>query len=348
MKAIFTVVLVALLLAACGGGNNSSSSGDSSISGSDNKAAKENARQDATALPEVPGEVPTSLDGEELQLNKPYGGGTRIKSTVTGTSFETPDGWNSTQGAGGYLFTMLPPAGKQMNMTGQGMFGAVMLGLSGITDDGLKALLCVSIPLPLGRFTLVFAPQGEPTREGSALRQAYLCTTAYGTYYGFAAAVKGPANNAINFTIAGSESMKDEMKQVLDKLVSSAKFARPDDKKRRTAMLSQINGRKLLRMNSKYTRNPDGTSSSHFEDFAWNLYTDGSYTFKGDTSFNINPGGGSGANSGTRGRWWLVVGHSMDFLVLQPVDGKASSSTLAFSGGSLFMNGEKIGITDID
>lgn len=358
MRAPGLIALVCLL-AACGGGENVSTSSSSSDTqtGKTNKPVAdkpdpdkpaETRFQDPNKLPEVATDVPDTLEGTELQPDVAYGGGTRVKNSVTGTSFAMPESWNGVQGIGGSLFTMAPPAAKQMNMTGQGISGGFMLGLSGVTDEGLTAMFRAPIPLPYLQYTFIFAPQGEPTRDGAVIRQNYKCKTDYATFVAYAAGAKGPGNNAITFTVGGSESEKAEMEKVLDGLVKSVKFAKPQDQQRRDDMLGQISGRKLLKINSKYTRNADGTSNSRSEEFAWNLHNDGSYLYTGDTSFNVNPGAASGSQTSQRGQWWLIVGHSVDFLVMLAADGAVNSNTLLNAGGYLLMNNEKIGLTAID
>ncbi len=351
--AIFLPTL--LLLAACGGASGSNSLADTS-------AASDSANSASLAIktptgpdltPEsIPDDVPETLDGEELRYGVSISGSTRLKSASVGVSFVVPAGWTAVQGAGGYMLTMMPPAAELVNLQAQGIIGGVWIGLSGVGDENLRALLSLPIPLPVAQYTLVFQPDGQPVVDGNRYTQKYTAQTAYGTFRGRSVAVRGPAGNAMLATLSGSDDRQSRIKQVIDAMAESARFAKPQDAQRRKDAIGLLAGRRLLKMESHYNRRADGTTASRTSDAVLDLYADGNYTYSLSTSHDTTGTGGRGsaagsAQSGAKGRWWIVIGHATEFLVLQPEGHPVQSHAITIQNGSLFISGQNVGITDI-
>lgn len=294
--------------------------------------------------------MPTSLDGEEIRYGIGVEGGKRLKSVSVGVSFVVPSGWTGTQGAGGYMLSLLPPSNEQVNMSGQGLLGGVWIGLSGVGDDNLRAMLSLSIPLPIGQYTLVFEPEGKPQVDGNVYTQTYTAQTFYGPFRARSVAVRGAAGNAMLATVSGSDDRKARLKDVCDELASSARFARPQDAERRNGAIQLLAGRRLLKMESHYNRSAGGSTTSRTTDASLDLYADGNYVYAISTSHDTSTphGGASGsAQSGARGRWWIVIGHATEFLVLEPEGAPVQSHAITIQNGSLFISGQKVAITSI-
>lgn len=346
--------LLVLALAACGGGGSSSggsyaTGAADTCSSSANQSAVAPAGPDATP-PEIPADVPADLEGEEIRYGIGVDGGKRLKSVSVGVSFVVPTGWTAVQGAGGYMMTLMPPGTEQVNMQARGIIGGVWIGLSGVNDENLRAMLSLPIPLPVGAYTLVFQPDGVPDVKGHLYSQTYAAQTAYGTFRGRCAAVLGPAGNAMLATAAGSDDRVEVVRAAVDAIAESARFARPQDHARRKAALDLLTGKRLLKMESHYNRAADGTTTSRTSDAMLDLHADGSYVYSLSTSHDTSTphGGAAGAaQSGAKGRWWIVIGHATEFLVLQPDGAPAQSHAVTIQNGSLYISGQKVGVTSI-
>lgn len=354
MRVTFAVLSL-MLLAACGGasGTNSTAGNSSASDTASNGGPMTKSPTGPDLTPEsIPDDVPDTLDGEEIRYGVSISGGTRLKSVSVGASFIVPAGWSAVQGAGGYMLTIMPPAAEQVNLQARGMIGGVWIGLSGVGDENLRALLSLPIPLPVAQYTLVFQPDGPPVVDGSVYSQTYTAQTAYGTFRGRSVAVRGPAGNAMLATVSGSDDKQSSIKQVIDAMAESAQFAKPQDAQRRKDAIGLLAGKRLLKMESHYNKRADGTTASRTSDAVLDLYADGNYTYSLSTSHDTTGTGGIGgaagsAQSGAKGRWWIVIGHATEFLVLQPEGHPVQSHAIIIQNGSLFISGQKVGVTTI-
>lgn len=354
MRVMFTLLSL-LVLAACGGaeGANTSSDKSSTSDSANHGGPMTNPPTGPDLTPEsIPDDVPETLDGEEIRYGVSISGGTRLKSPSVGVGFAVPAGWTAVQGAGGYMLTMMPPAAEQVNLQARGIIGGVWIGLSGVGDENLRALLSLPIPLPVAQYTIVFQPDGQPEVNGQLYTQTYTAQTAYGTFRGRSVAVRGPAGNAMLATVSGSEDKQSSIKQVIDAMAESARFAKPQDAQRRKDAIGLLAGKRLLKMESHYNKRADGTTASRTSDAVLDLYADGNYTYSLSTSHDTTGTGGIGgaagsAQSGAKGRWWVVIGHATEFLVLQPEGHPVQSHAITIQNGSLFISGQKVGVTNI-
>lgn len=344
------VLAVGLLFSACGddkstsgsSSSSSSSSGDGDTGGGSGKS--ELSPKAAGGNPDSGIKMSESLDGTEIEVNKRYEAGTRVKIPLMGLSFVVPEG-----SAAGW-----PKDAVWIEVGNQSGEYAMMIPHTGMTKAQGREVLEGNLKLPGAQGEGV-PPQGEIKEEGDLMWRAY------GNDQGAMVTTLVLGKRCTVLLVGqGSGYTVDAARAYTKKLIDSFQFVEPKVAERSSRWTAGLKGKRLHVF--KYRSSSGGGSSMSWEtNINWHLGSDGTYLYvyqytgSGSVSGSNQYGdetyrGGTASDNNDQHEGTWRIEHTMvsDLLVLHDTKGRTRTYTLQDQGGKVFVDGDEVSIGTSD
>lgn len=284
------------------------------------------------------------LEGKELEADKQYDAGDRLKVSLLGISFKVPAKCLSAYLSGGLAIVV-----RSQVVAGTGF----ILMHTGASIDDVTTLFANDMDLSSIEAGVILKPKGDPTIDGDTLTQIFKD----GTYTMHATAIVAKESAAV-FFYAGAHADASKCKALVKEMADSAQFAKPADAELRRQWEGGLKGKHLLVYKYK-SSSMQGASHSSETTITWDLGSDFaydySYHFEGSSSVSgrdqngnlLYSGGSSGAdNAEHTGTWRLEFCLPAALLILTDADGNTYAHAMVFDGQKLWIDGNEAGVSD--
>lgn len=269
--------------------------------------------------------------GVTIIAGQEYEPGTRVNLPTTGISFIIPRDWRGGMPPDQAVFILA-------SHTRPGIGMAIMQ--TGMNQDNLIKFL--SKQQDLGD-NIVLQPEGSPKVIDSRIQMNYT----HVFYTGKASGILGPHRNSVTFFFAGPTSEKEYYQTLLDKLIASVNFSKPETSNLIKEWQKLLSGMMLKKLDSYSSNDADGENAGQSSEETIHLCSDGTYTYSSHTNFGVKGGAGApsghGANSGyEKGKWQVVVMGNQAMLLLEASNGSQNHQSLALDGERTFLDGNRV------
>lgn len=275
--------------------------------------------------------ISQSTQSVTIIAGQEYEPGTRVGLPTTGVSFIIPRDWRGGMPPDQAVFIL-----ASHNKPGIGM--AIMQ--TGMNQDNLIKFL--SERQDLGD-NIVLKPEGSPKITDSSIQMNYT----HVFYTGKALAILGPHGNSVTFFFTGPTSEKEYYQTLLDKLIASVNFSKPEIDNLIKEWQKLLSGMMLKKLESYSSNDADGGYAGYRSEETVHLCSDGTYTYSSSTNFGVDGGGGASSgydadSSHEQGKWQVVVMGNQAMLLLEASNGPQTHQRLAFDGERTFLDGNRV------
>lgn len=272
-----------------------------------------------------PSQSVTIIAGQE------YEPGTRVGLPTTGVSFIIPRDWRGGMPPDQAVFIL-----ASHNKPGIGM----VIMQTGMNQDNLIKFL--SERQDLGD-NIVLKPEGSPKITDSRIQMNYT----HVFYTGKAFGILGPHQNSVTFFFTGPTSEKEYYQTLLDKLIASVNFSKPETGNLIEEWKKLLSGMMLKKLESYSSNDADGGYAGYSSEETVHLCSDGTYTYSSSTNLGVDGGGGASSgydteSSDEQGKWQVVVMGNQAMLLLEASNGPQTHQRLAFDGERTFLDGNRV------
>lgn len=260
-----------------------------------------------------------------------YEPGTRVNLPTTSVSFIIPRDWRGGMPPDQAVFILA-------SHTKPGIGMAIMQ--TGMNQDNLIKFL--SEQQDLGD-NIVLQPEGSPKITDSRIQMNYT----HVFYTGKAIGILGPHGNSVTFFFAGPMSEKEYYQNLLNKLIASVNFSKPETSNLIKEWQKLLSGMMLKKLEDYSSNDAGGGYAGQSSEETIHLCSDGTYTYSSNTNFGVDGGGGAasgyGANSShEQGKWQVVVMGNTAMLLLEASNGLQTHQSLALDGERTFLDGNRV------
>jgi hypothetical protein len=278
-------------------------------------------------IPAAPSQDPPAKD---ISLNVQYEAGTRLQQQIVGVSFIVPKDWAGRVTENDPGFVLFPKDGRALTA---GLVLALATAPKPLTPTDISQLMYQNVSVA----GVTFKPDAPPTVSGDQISASYTADTFLGKIYGKGIALLSDKNNAILFSAFGPEKEKDNLPNVLNELIASARFTAPQF----DSWAKLITGSKFRLESGTY--NPGDGSSGDSTSTTNNTFLEfcPSMAYHYSSVGFVNVGGSIAEfNEQKNGRWGLALDILGASAVLVPDDGSAwVNYRLGASGDTVTFNG---------
>lgn len=275
--------------------------------------------------------IAQSSQGVTIIAGREYEPGTRVILPTTGISFIIPRDWRGGMPPNQAVFILA-------SHTRPGIGMAIMQ--TGMNQDNLIKFL--SKQQDLGD-NIVLQPEGSPKIIDSRIQMNYT----HVFYTGKASGILGPHGNSVTFFFAGPTLEKEYYQTLLDKLIASVNFSKPETSNLIKEWQKLLAGMMLKKLESYSNNDAGGGYDGQSSDETLHLCSDGTYTYTSHTNFGVD--GGNGATSGygaknshEQGKWQVIVMGNQAVLLLEASNGSQTNQSLALDGERTFLDGNRV------